>query len=305
MDILWAPWRMAYFEDPFPVEGCLFCWAPRQEDSPTNLVVYRGRRAYAMLNRYPYTSAHLMIVPYAHVDTPLHLDEATLLEIMRLTQQAMQVLEELYHPQGFNVGFNIGKAAGAGIREHIHLHVVPRWLGDTNFMTTLAQARVLPEALEVTFEKVRRAWHRRFPPAGPKAGGADMAKQAVVSEQAPRAIGPYSQAVKVGPWVFCSGQLGMDPETGQLVEGGIEAETRQALTNLKHVLAAAGAGLEHVVKVTVYLRDIRDFAAMNTVYAEFFQEPFPARAAVQVAALPKGAAVEIEAVAYVGEGETA
>ncbi len=126
-------------------------------------------------------------------------------------------------------------------------------------------------------------------------------KEAVVSPKAPKAIGPYSQAVKVGPWVFCSGQLGMDPETGELVPGGIEAETRQALTNLQHVLEAAGATLDHVVKVTVFLQDIDDFAKMNEVYSAFFRAPYPARAAVQVAALPKGARVEIEAIAYLGE----
>ncbi len=126
-------------------------------------------------------------------------------------------------------------------------------------------------------------------------------KEAVVSPHAPKAIGPYSQAVKVGPWVFCSGQLGMDPETGQLVPGGIEAETRQALTNLQRVLEAAGASLDHVVKVTVFLQDIGDFAKMNEIYSTFFQAPYPARAAVQVAALPKGARVEIEAIAYLGE----
>ncbi len=124
-------------------------------------------------------------------------------------------------------------------------------------------------------------------------------KVAITSPHAPKAIGPYSQAVQVGPWVFCSGQLGMDPETGRLVPGGIEAQTRQALTNLKHVLEAAGASLDSVVKVTVFLKNMDDFARMNAVYAEFFQEPYPARAAVEVAALPKGALVEIEAVAYV------
>ncbi len=124
-------------------------------------------------------------------------------------------------------------------------------------------------------------------------------KFAVNSPKAPRAIGPYSQAVQVGSWVFCSGQLGMDPKTGRLVPGGIEAQTRQALTNLQHVLEAAGASLDNVVKVTVFLKNMDDFARMNAVYAEFFREPYPARAAVEVAALPKGALVEIEAVAYV------
>jgi len=124
-------------------------------------------------------------------------------------------------------------------------------------------------------------------------------KEIVATEKAPKAIGPYSQAVKVGPLVYTAGQIGIDPATGEIVPGGIEAETRQALTNLKHVLEAAGASLDMVVKTTVFLRDINDFARMNAVYAEFFTEGFPARSAVQAAALPKGAAVEIEAVAYV------
>lgn len=122
-------------------------------------------------------------------------------------------------------------------------------------------------------------------------------KEIVVASNAPKAIGPYSAGIKVGNFVYTSGQLGMDPETGALVDGGVVAETRQALLNLKAVLAAAGARPENVVKTTVFLRDINDFASMNTVYAEFFTENPPARSAVQVAALPKGGAVEIEAVA--------
>ncbi len=119
----------------------------------------------------------------------------------------------------------------------------------------------------------------------------------VVSEKAPKAIGPYSMAIKKGPFVFTSGQLGLDPVTGNLAEGGVEAETRQALTNLSNILQAAGTSLANIVKTTVFLRDINDFARMNAVYAEFFIENPPARSAFQVAALPKGAAVEIEAVA--------
>lgn len=119
----------------------------------------------------------------------------------------------------------------------------------------------------------------------------------IASENAPKAIGPYSMAIKAGPFVFTSGQLGLDPATGNLVEGGVEAETRQALTNLNHILQAAGTSLGRVVKTTVFLRDINDFARMNAVYAEFFIENPPARSAFQVAALPKGGAVEIEAVA--------
>ena len=124
-------------------------------------------------------------------------------------------------------------------------------------------------------------------------------KQIVTSNQAPQAIGPYSVANRVGNLVFTAGQLGLDPETMELVPGGIEAETQQALINLKNVLEAAGSTLNDVVKTTVYLRDIGHFGLMNDVYARFFTERFPARSAVQVAALPKGGAVEIEAVAVI------
>jgi 2-iminobutanoate/2-iminopropanoate deaminase len=122
-------------------------------------------------------------------------------------------------------------------------------------------------------------------------------KQIIKSDKAPKALGPYSVANRVGDLIFAAGQLGLDPATGELAQGGIEAETRQSLTNLKHVLEAGGSSLENVVKTTVFLRDINDFALMNGVYAEFFKANFPARSAVQVAALPKGAAVEIELVA--------
>ena len=124
-------------------------------------------------------------------------------------------------------------------------------------------------------------------------------KQIIVSDKAPKALGPYSVANRVGNLVFTAGQLGLDPDTGDLAPGGIEAETRQALTNVKNVLEAAGASLEVVVKTTVFLRDMNDFAQMNAVYASFFTSNFPARSTVQVAALPKNAAVEIETVAVI------
>jgi len=124
-----------------------------------------------------------------------------------------------------------------------------------------------------------------------------MNKKVITSDKAPKAIGPYSVAIRTGDLVFTSGQLGLDPATGSLVPGGIEAETRQALTNLRHVLADAGSGLERVVKTIVFLKDMADFAKMNAVYAEFFTENPPARSTIQAAALPKGGAVEIEAVA--------
>ncbi len=128
-----------------------------------------------------------------------------------------------------------------------------------------------------------------------------MKKHIITTEKAPKAIGPYSAAVRVGHFVYTAGQIGIDPATGEVVSGGVEAETRQALTNLKHILEAAGASLNTVVKTTVFLRDINDFARMNAVYAEFFTAAPPARSAVQAAALPKGVAVEIEAVAFLAE----
>lgn len=121
-------------------------------------------------------------------------------------------------------------------------------------------------------------------------------KKIIATEKAPKAIGPYSQAVQSGSLLFTAGQIALDPETGEMVSGGVEAQTRQALTNLKNILEAAGAGLGYVVKTTVFLQDMADFAAMNAVYAEFFPENPPARSTIAVAALPKGAAVEIEAV---------
>lgn len=122
-------------------------------------------------------------------------------------------------------------------------------------------------------------------------------RSVITTEQAPKALGPYSAAIAYGPFIFCSGQTGLDPVTNQLVEGGVEAEARQVLTNLKAVLEAAGASLASVVKTTVFLRDMNDFARMNAVYGEFFTTQYPARSTFQVAGLPKGASVEIEAIA--------
>ncbi len=127
----------------------------------------------------------------------------------------------------------------------------------------------------------------------------DSGRISISTDQAPKAIGPYSQAMKAGHILYTSGQLGMDPTTGILVEGGVEAETRQALQNLAQILSASGTDLQSVLKTTVFLRDINDFTRMNTIYAEFFTDQPPARSAVQVAALPKGAAVEIEAIALI------
>jgi ATP adenylyltransferase len=139
-------------------KDCVFCTALIQPDGPENLVVHRGVLNFVVLNRYPYTSGHLMIVPNAHIDSLELLDEATRNEMIDLAAVAVRVLREEYRPQGFNVGINEGSAAGAGIAEHLHLHVVPRWSGDTNFMSAVAATRVLPENLEDTLQRVTRKW---------------------------------------------------------------------------------------------------------------------------------------------------
>ena len=160
MDRLWTPWRMAYIENNEPEEGCVFCNRPLQTDGPENLIVARGQRAYVILNRFPYTSGHLMIVPFAHQPSLELLDIVTRGEMMELLSHAVEVMRTVYNPQGFNLGANIGELAGAGIADHIHLHVVPRWAGDTNFMTSLGDTRVIPESLEQTYLRVREGWEQ-------------------------------------------------------------------------------------------------------------------------------------------------
>jgi ATP adenylyltransferase len=136
-------------------DACIFCKAIAEEDGPQNLIVLRREQAFVILNRYPYTTGHLMIVPFAHVDTIEVLDARARGELMDLMTEMMILLRELYNPQAFNIGANIGSAAGAGIVGHVHLHVVPRWAGDTNFMSTIGETRVLPEDLDETFRRIR------------------------------------------------------------------------------------------------------------------------------------------------------
>lgn len=155
MEYLWSPWRMTYIENADKEEGCIFCNAPAREDGPGNLIVSRGKLAYVILNRFPYTSGHLMVVPFEHQPTLEELDPPTRSEMMELTSRAMAVLRKVYSPQAFNMGANIGEAAGAGVKEHVHIHIVPRWKGDTNFMSALAGTRVLPESLEDTWRRVK------------------------------------------------------------------------------------------------------------------------------------------------------
>jgi len=149
---------MEYIQNHNKEEVCAFCQALSQQDGPRNLVVYRGANVFLILNRYPYTSGHMMVVPFKHISSLGDLEVETRAEMIEVSNQAVQVLQQVYQPQGFNLGMNIGEAAGAGITEHIHLHIVPRWRGDTNFMSTLGDTRILPETLEETYRRVKEAW---------------------------------------------------------------------------------------------------------------------------------------------------
>ena len=149
---------MEYIENSNKEDGCIFCNAQAQEDSAENLIAFRGERAYVILNRYPYTSGHLMVVPFDHKPNLEELDPLTRAEMMELTARCMTILRKIYDPQAFNMGANIGEAAGAGVKSHVHLHIVPRWAGDTNFMSILGETRVLPEALESTYQRVRNGF---------------------------------------------------------------------------------------------------------------------------------------------------
>jgi ATP adenylyltransferase len=159
MNHIWSPWRMKYIENESQGDECPFCLAFLKSDNYENLVVFRGKNTAVMLNRYPYTSGHLMILPILHCEKLADLDPETQGEMMELIYQGMEVLQLVYHPEGFNVGINIGSAAGAGIPRHLHWHIVPRWAGDTNYMTTVGGTRVIPEALEDTYQKILSSWN--------------------------------------------------------------------------------------------------------------------------------------------------
>jgi ATP adenylyltransferase len=168
MDYLWTPWRYQYITGQGKPDRCIFCAAGESTDDRGYLVVHRGTHAYVILNRYPYTSGHVMVVPYLHVATMLDLPDDALAEMMRLARDSERHLRKVYRPQGLNFGMNLGESAGAGIAGHLHLHALPRWTGDTNFMTVVGETRVLPEDLEITWERLREAFgHGAASPARP------------------------------------------------------------------------------------------------------------------------------------------
>jgi ATP adenylyltransferase len=157
---IWAPWRLEYVKDASKdnSDACVFCAALEAGDDEANLIVHRGERCFVILNKFPYTNGHLMVAPYEHVPALQEIDAETLSELMSLAQRCIHALESSYSPHGYNVGCNQGRVAGAGVEHHIHMHVVPRWGGDTNFMPVLGDTRVMNQTLEDSFETVRKAF---------------------------------------------------------------------------------------------------------------------------------------------------
>ena len=158
MERLWAPWRLAYVTASHTTSECIFCDAFARADA--ELVLLRGRNAFVILNLYPYSNGHLMVAPNRHINTLVDLSGDEQSELMSMVRWAEMALTEAYRPQGINVGINLGKAAGAGIEDHLHVHLVPRWAGDTNFMTAIAETRVLPEELGQTAARLRPIFER-------------------------------------------------------------------------------------------------------------------------------------------------
>lgn len=154
IDVIWAPWRQSYVLQAFHTDECIFCKAVKGSDEE-NYVVYRSLHTIAMLNRYPYNNAHVMIAPKRHVPSTELLNGEELIDLMNTLNRVLGAIRGCYNPHGFNIGANVGKAAGAGIEGHIHIHIVPRWNGDTNFMPVLARAKVIPEDLRDTWRKLR------------------------------------------------------------------------------------------------------------------------------------------------------
>ncbi len=165
MKQLWAPWRLAFIEQASHGSGCIFCEIPALRQDEKSFILYRGRHAYVLMNIYPYNNGHLLIAPYRHIGALEELSEPVLLDMLRLVQRSIKAIRKAYAPDGFNVGVNQGKVAGAGIEHHIHLHIVPRWEADTNFMPLLGETRVLPQHLKSSYARLKTAFRDGRPAA--------------------------------------------------------------------------------------------------------------------------------------------
>jgi len=158
MDRLWSPWRYRYVSTCGSTEGCIFCDKPATGRDEDNLIVYRGKFCYVLLNLYPYTNGHLMVAPFQHVAELDELATEAAAEMMSLAQEAVKHLKSVYKPHGLNLGMNLGECAGAGVAGHLHLHILPRWVGDANFMTVVGETRVMPEELSESYRKLKSAF---------------------------------------------------------------------------------------------------------------------------------------------------
>ncbi|MFH1025551.1 MAG: HIT domain-containing protein [Nitrospirota bacterium] len=157
MKVLWAPWRMDYILSD-KEQKCIFCELPKQDRDRENLILYRSSHNFVMMNRYPYNNGHIMVVPYLHVPALDGLGDEILLDFMKVTSHSIASIRKAFMPEGFNIGINIGKIAGAGMEDHMHLHMVPRWAGDTSFMTVFDEVRVIPEHVMSTYDKLFAAF---------------------------------------------------------------------------------------------------------------------------------------------------
>ncbi len=157
MEKLWAPWRIGYILSNKKEEGCVFCNAYNSENDEEKLVLYRSKYAFIIMNLYPYNAGHIMVVPNRHLDSPLKLKEEEQLDMFKLVNKGIDAISKVMKPDGFNLGMNLGRVAGAGIDDHIHIHIVPRWSGDTNFMSTVSDTKVISEALKETYFKLKGA----------------------------------------------------------------------------------------------------------------------------------------------------
>ena len=163
MKQLWAPWRMVYILNELDEKkGCIFCDLPKENDDKKNLIIYRSKHCFVIMNKYPYNNGHVLIAPYKHTHDYISLDDDILLDVQKTAQKVMQVMKNVMQPQALNMGVNIGRTAGAGIDQHLHYHIVPRWDGDTNFMPVIADTKVVSEALEATRDKLYEEFLRLY-----------------------------------------------------------------------------------------------------------------------------------------------
>ena len=160
MEKMWAPWRIGYILSDKKENGCVFCNAYKTENDKDKLVVYRSEHSFVIMNLYPYNAGHIMIVPNRHIDSPAKLENNEQLNMFQLVNKTLNIIKNVMHPDGFNLGMNLNRAAGAGIEDHIHIHIVPRWNGDTNFMSTVANTKVISESIEETYNKIKQAFFK-------------------------------------------------------------------------------------------------------------------------------------------------